>query len=272
MTGFGSNPPATSSARGPSLWHSPATLETSGWGDAGASGSGWGSNANNNVGASDGWSSGPAVTEGNAPSYQWDSQSAEWGSSGNAWGNFDSTGWGSAANDYGAGWGQDPNSDQGGKAPLMTAVQNAASPRGPDAQSGGGWNNDNPDAATSTTPSSQAIQSAITSNEPDLAHGEHRGEDISLPAMVNPLPLGYDASESPTASLEHPLSANPINEPQVRPLPDDNDGRVISALLGSDMRFVEVFACCIEDVFSLIFPQPNDALSNSDTKDAEAQG
>ncbi|KAI0254671.1 hypothetical protein BJV78DRAFT_868062 [Lactifluus subvellereus] len=233
VTGFGSNSPATSSAKGPSLWSSQATPGTSGWGDAGASGSGWGSNANNNVGASDGWSSEPAVTGANAPPSQWDSQSAEWGSSGNGWSNFGSTGWGSAGTDHGAGWGQDPNSDQGDKAPIAAAVQNAASPPDPDAQSGGGWTNDNPDAATSTTLSSQAIQPVITSKEPDQAHSEHRGEDTSVPAMVNPLPLGHEAS--PTASLEQPLSANPINEPQMRPLLDDNDGRVIPTLLGSEM-------------------------------------
>jgi hypothetical protein len=224
IAGFGS------SARGtPSLRSSRTAMAPSGLGDRGASGSGWGSSTNNNVGASDGWQSGPAAPGGDASSSLW----------------------GSAGNDLGPGWGQGSNSDQGSKAPSVAAFPSAASPPGPDARSGGGWDTNNPDAATPTTPSSQTIPSVITSSQLNTIHSEQCGDNVPVPAMVNPPLLACEASSA--ASLEQSSSINPINEPQTRSAPDGNDGHVVPNLLdllGNEMRFVGVLMCYTEDVLS----------------------
>jgi hypothetical protein len=213
VTGFGS------SARGtPSLRNSRTAMAPSGWGEPDASGSGWGSGTNSNVGASDGWPSEPAAPGGDA---------------------YSSLGWGSAGNDLGPGWGRDSNSDQGSKAPPVAAFSSAASPPGPDTRPGGGWDTNKPDAATPTVPSSQTIPSVSMSSQLNTVHDEQCGENIPVPAMVNPPPLASSA-----ASLEQKSSSfNPIKEPQMRSAPDGNDGHVIPnilGLLGNEMRFVAV--------------------------------
>jgi hypothetical protein len=261
MTSVGSNPPVTSSARGaPPFRSSQNTPASSGWGDSGASGSGWGSSANNNFGSSDGWPNEPVATQGNALPSQWDDQSAGWGSTDNGW---DSTGWGATGNDLGSGWGQDPISDQGSKAPVVATIPNTASPPGTDARPDGGRNNDNPDAVTPTTRSSQAILSVITSSDSKQVHNEQRGENIP---MVDPLPPGREALSA--ASPEQSLSLNQVgSEPQIRPVPDSNVMSDLLGSLGSEMRFVDTHLSP-EDILSLVYSQPNDDKRSGDPEHA----
>jgi hypothetical protein len=194
MTGFNSNPRATSSGRGaPSHRSGQATPGTSGWGSSGVDGPGWGnsgadgpgwgssgadgpdwgSSTNNDANPSDGWPNELGASGEQASSSQWGTQAAEWGTSGE--------GWGSARTDPGPGWGETSNSDQGSKPPPATAVANVADP---DALLGGTGADNNPDAATVTTPSSWAVPSIPTSGELDSTHNEERGEDILAPTVV----------------------------------------------------------------------------------------
>ena len=81
--------------------------ESSGWGNSGADGPGWGSNADNNENRSNGWSNEPGASGEQASSSQRDTQPGGWGSSGDGWGTSGSVpgssgdGWGSSSNAWG---------------------------------------------------------------------------------------------------------------------------------------------------------------------------
>ena len=228
MTGFGSNSSATSSARGASSHQRGRTTSGSnGWGDGGASGSGWGTTAHNNTSTSDGWNELSACDE-QASSSQWDAQPAGWGSS--------SGGWGNTGTDLGSGWGEDKISDQTSKAP--SAVTKPAAPTSSDTPLGGTWTDGNIDIGAATTSPSRAMPPVSSPSEPDATHGEQLGDDAAAPATVDLSPSERKSSPSST-SVRQSLAIKSI---RMRPPQSDHGHCVVSKSSDADVkRFVRYF-------------------------------
>ncbi|KAI9508924.1 hypothetical protein F5148DRAFT_1191466 [Russula earlei] len=213
MTGFSSNPSASSSGWG-ALSHRSGhtTAGTDGRGTAAAGGSGWGSGDNNAMTASNGLSNERAALGEQASSSQWNAQALGWGPS--------DTGWGSAGTGLGPGWGEDSFSDQSSK---PTTVANVMSPAGPSTLSRT-WTNDNPGAGTATSPSSRAMPSISSPSEPDTTHSEQFGEDIPARAMAELLHVERKAPLSTTSPELSPV----INPQKMRLSHGDHNDHVVS--------------------------------------------
>jgi hypothetical protein len=224
MTGFGSHSSATSSTRGASShqrgW---GTSGSSGWGDTKAGGSGWGSGANNDASASDGWSNGPPAW-GEQASASGDTQTEGWGPSG----------WGTTGTDLGPGWGKDSIPNHNNETPSAATVATIPGSASPDIPMGGTWTDGNAGFRT-TTSSSRAMPSVSSPSEPDATHGEPNG-DNAAPAAVDRSPLECKAP-SDTSLLRS--SAN--KSIKVRPRRSDADIYIGSKSSGdSKMRSVNL--------------------------------
>ncbi|KAI0307182.1 hypothetical protein B0F90DRAFT_1685989 [Multifurca ochricompacta] len=175
-----------------SLWNSQAAEGIDGWGDAAASGSGWGSK---NVGTSDGWPSDPAASGENMSISQWDTETVGWGTSRIEWGSFDNSGWGSTGTDPGGNWGQGSKPEKDDAEHTETGVLNVGTPVSPEALQVDM-------AAIAMVSLSQAIPPAFLSSEPNQIHGEGHDTDIQTPTVIAPLPLECSTRPGQSAIAE----------------------------------------------------------------------
>jgi len=226
-SGFGSRPSATSSTRGASSRQSGwGTSGPSGWGDASAGGPGWGSSANNDTSASDGWSNEPSAWGEQASSSQWGMQTEGWGSSG----------WGTTGTDPEPGWGEDSIPTHTNETPSTAVVARVPGPAGPDTPMGGTRTDSSADVATTTTTSSRTIPSISSPIESDAMHSEQNGDD-TVPATVDFSPL--ESKGSPSATPLRQSSAN--KSIKMRPMRSDRNNYIGSKSSGANkMRSVRL--------------------------------
>lgn len=226
-SGFGSHPSATSSTRGASSRQSGwGTSGPSGWGDASAGGSGWGSGANNDTSASDGWSKEPSAWGEQASSSQWGMQTEGWGSSG----------WGTTGTDPEPGWREDSIPTHTNETLSPAIVARVPGPAGSDTPMGGTRTDSSADVATSTITSSRMIPSISYPIESGARHSEQNGDDIA-PATVD-----LSLLESKGSSSAAPLRQSSANESiKMRPIRSDRDNYIGSKSSGANkMRSVRL--------------------------------
>ena len=204
-SGFGSRPSATSSTCGASSrQNGRGTSGSSGWSNVSAGGSGWGSGANNDKSASDGWSNEPSAWGEQASSSQWGMQTEGWGSSG----------WETTGTDVEPGWGGDSIPSHTNGTHSTTIVAKVSGLVGPDIPIGGTRTDCNADV---TTTSSRTMPSILSTIEPGAMHSE-QGGDNTAPALVGLSPLESKASPSAT-----PLRQSSTNESiKMRPMRSDH--------------------------------------------------